>query len=72
MITKKSKIKYKVIMTKQEIENLKQIYADDYYRTTAICEMIYFNPRNLRYEIYFTTKQYELFKRLRYETKNKK
>ena len=38
----------------------------------AICEMIYFISANRRYEVYFTRKQYKEFKRIYYETKNKK
>jgi len=72
MITNKSNVKYEIIVNEEEREQIRDIFFKNGYQYGGYCEFIVFRPDSIRWSILFTRKQYELFKRLWNETKNKK
>lgn len=70
MITNKSNVKYEIIVNKKEIDQIRDMYYKNGYPPyVRYCEFIVYRPEYIRWSILFTRKQYELFKRLYYETK---
>ena len=72
MITRKSKIKYEIVVSEKEKNEIRNIYENNGYLYYGVCEMIAYRPTSIKWSMYFTEKQYKLFKRLLNETKNKK
>lgn len=72
MITNKSNVKYEIIVNNKEREQIRDMFEKNGYLYCGTCEFIIFRPDSIRWSILFTRKQYELFKRLWNETKNKK
>ena len=73
MITNKSKIQYEIIVNNKEREKIRDMYFEKGYKLyECYWEFMVFRPESIRWSILFTRKQYELFKRLWNETKNKK
>lgn len=71
MITRKSNVKYEIIVNEKEKEQIRDMFYKNGYQYCGTCGFIIFRPDSIRWSILFTRKQYELFKRLWNETKNK-
>ena len=72
MITRKSKIKYELVVNEEENDRIKQKIEAWFYMMNAIVSYIIYIPDKQKFIFMFTKKQYELFKKVVYETKNKK
>ena len=72
MITRKSKIKYEIRVKGKEHDKIREILFYWQYQLFAVVSYIIYHPEYRTYTFMFTKKQYELFKRLWDETKNKK
>ncbi len=72
MITIKSNIQYEILVNDEEREQIRDMFFKNGYQYGGYCKSIVFRPECIRWSILFTRKQYELFKRLWNETKNKK
>lgn len=68
MILEKSKIKYKLSITKSEYQDFVNLYGDE-GSIQCFFQLAYFNGKLNVYEIYFTKLEYKFYKQLLKEKK---